>query len=65
MGGLGGAFVFAFLFPEIEEHLLAVGRYGSVTVPDLLGIHGIWIAAPLGIACIWLATRLPEPGGVR
>ena len=63
MGGLGGALVFAFLFPEIEEYLLSVGRYGPVTIPDLFGIHGIWIAAPLGIVCIWLAGRLPNPGG--
>jgi hypothetical protein len=31
-----------------------------VTIPGLVGIHGIWFAAPLGIVCIWLATRLPE-----
>lgn len=64
-GGLLGALVFAFLFPEVEEHLLGIGRYGSVTIPGVLGIRGIWIAAPLGIACIWLAIRLPEPGGAR
>jgi uncharacterized membrane protein YedE/YeeE len=63
VGGLCGALVFAFMFPEIEEHLLVVGRYGALTIPDLLGIHGIWVAAPLGIVCIWLAMRLPEPGG--
>ncbi|HSL04910.1 MAG TPA: YeeE/YedE thiosulfate transporter family protein [Nitrospiraceae bacterium] len=65
MGGLGGALVFAFIFPEIEESLLAVGRYGPVTIPSLLGTHGILIAAPLGIVCIWLAMRLPNPGGAR
>jgi hypothetical protein len=64
-GGLCGALVFAFLFPEVEEHLLAVGRYGPVTIPGLVGIHGIWLAAPLGIVCIWLATRLPMTGGAR
>lgn len=64
-GGLCGALVFAVLFPEVEEHLLAVGRYGPVTIPGLVGIHGIWLAAPLGIVCIWLATRLPMTGGAR
>jgi uncharacterized membrane protein YedE/YeeE len=63
IGGLCGALVFAFMFPEIEEHLLVVGRYGPVTISGLIGIHGLWIAAPLGIVCIWLARRLPEPGG--
>lgn len=65
MGGLAGALVFAFLFPEIEEHLLAVGRYGPVTIPGLLGIPGIWIAAPVGVLCMWLAMKLPKPGGAR
>jgi uncharacterized protein len=65
LGGLCGALAFAFMFPEVEESLLAVGRYGPVTIPDLLGIHGIWIAAPLGVVCIWLAIRLPTLGGVR
>lgn len=58
-GGLVGAMVFAFLFPELEEHLLAVGRYGAVTLHGELGIAGIWLAAPLGALFIWLAHRLP------
>ena len=65
MGGLCGALVFAFMFSEVEEYLLAVGRYGPETIPGLLGIHGIWIAAPLGIVCAWLAMRWPEPRGAR
>ena len=65
LGGLFGALAFAFLFPEVEESLMTIGRYGPVTVPDLLGIHGIWIAVPLGVVCIWLALRLPTLGGVR
>ena len=65
LGGLCGALAFAFLFPEVEESLMTIGRYGPVTIPDLLGIHGIWIAVPLGVVCIWLALRLPTLGGVR
>jgi uncharacterized protein len=65
IGGLCGALVFAFMFPVVEEFLLSIGRYGPVTIPDLFGIHGIWIAAPLGIVCIWLATRLSSPGCAR
>jgi uncharacterized membrane protein YedE/YeeE len=65
LGGLCGALVFAFMFPEVEESLLTVGRYGPVTIPGLIGIYGMWIAAPLGIVCIWLAIRLPEQGGAQ
>jgi len=65
LGGLCGALAFAFLFPDVEESLMTIGRYGPVTIPDATGIHGIWIAMPLGMASIWLATRLPNSGGAR
>lgn len=57
-GGLAGAMTFAFAYPEFEEHLLAIGRYGPVTLHGELGIAGIWLAAPLGVLCMWLAYRL-------
>jgi hypothetical protein len=59
LGGLLGAAVFAFLFPEIEEYLLSIGRYGKVTLHGELGIAGLWLAVPLGGLFIWLAFRLP------
>jgi uncharacterized membrane protein YedE/YeeE len=65
LGGLCGALAFAFMFPEVEESLMTIGRYGPVTIPDAIGIRGIWIAMPLGMACIWLAARLPHSGGAR
>lgn len=58
-GGLVGALTFAFVFPEFEDELLAVGFYGPVTLPDWLGVRGLWLAVPLGGAAIWLASRLP------
>lgn len=57
-GGLTGAMAFAFLFPDLEETLMAVGRYGAVTLHGEAGIAGIWLAVPLGALCIWLACRL-------
>lgn len=65
LGGLLGALIFAFLFPELEESLSAIGRYGPITVHGELGVPGIWIAAPLGALCLWLAMRLPQRGGAR
>lgn len=62
LGGLVGALVFAFLFPELEEHLLSIGRYGKVTLHGELGIAGLWLALPLGGLFIWLACRLPIRG---
>jgi len=59
LGGLVGALVFAFAFPELEEHWLSMGRFGSVTVQGLLGVQGIWLAVPLSVGCLYLASRLP------
>ena len=65
LGGLLGAAVFAFLFPELEEHLLSIGSYGKITLHGELGIAGIWLAVSLGGLFIWLAFRLPLKGETR
>jgi uncharacterized membrane protein YedE/YeeE len=65
LGGLAGALAFAFLFPDLEEHLLSVGRYGKVTLHGELGIAGIWLAVPLGGLIVWLAFRLPLKRATR
>lgn len=62
LGGLLGALVFAFMFPDVETYLLSVGRYGPVTIHESFGMPGIVIAAPMGALCLWLAMQLPEPG---
>lgn len=61
LGGLLGALVFAFMFPDLESSLVSLGRYGPVTIQEAFGIRGIVIAAPLGAFCWWLAVRLPAP----
>lgn len=63
LGGLAGAMAFAVAFPELEEHLMAIGRYGKVTLHGELGLAGLWLAVPLGGVSIWLAFRLPIRGG--
>lgn len=65
LGGLVGALVFAFMFPELERHLLSMGQFGPVTVQGFLGMQGIWLAAPLAAGCLYLAWRLPGSGGTR
>lgn len=65
LGGLLGALVFAFLFPNLETYLVSFGKYGPVTIHESFGVSGIMIAAPMGVLCLWLAAKLPEPGGLR
>ena len=62
-GGLWGAVIFAFLYPDLEGALLSVGQFGPITLHQALGISVMVIALPLGVLCLWVAMRLPEPGG--
>jgi uncharacterized protein len=61
-GGLFGALAFAFLVPELERALFALGRFGGITLHGSLGVPGLAFALPLSLACLWLAVRLPRPG---
>jgi len=65
LGGLLGALVFAFMFPDLEAFLLSIGQYGPVTIHGSFGIQGLLLAAPLGALCLWLAAKLPAGGGAR
>jgi uncharacterized membrane protein YedE/YeeE len=65
LGGLLGALVFAFMFPDLEAFLLSVGQYGPVTIHGSFGIQGLFLAAPVGALCLWMAAKLPGGGGAR
>ncbi|WP_455379130.1 DUF6691 family protein [Petrachloros mirabilis] len=60
-GGLFGAVIFAFLYPDLETVLLSFGRFGPITLDQVIAVPGVMIALPLGALCIWGAIRLPEP----
>jgi uncharacterized membrane protein YedE/YeeE len=62
-GGLFGALIFAFLYPDLESSLLSIGQFGRVTLYEALAVPGVAIALPLGALCLWVAMRLPELGG--
>jgi len=64
-GGLFGALVFAFMFPDLESLLISFGQYGPVTIHGSFGVPGLVLAVPLGALCLWLAFKLPDPGGAR
>lgn len=64
-GGLFGAVIFAFLYPDLESVLFSIGRFGPVRLHDGLAVPGLAIAVPFGALCLWLAMWLPDPGGAR
>ena len=59
VGGLCGALVFAFLWPDLESSLASLGGFGPVTIHGSFGINGLVIALPLGVLCLWGAIKLP------
>lgn len=59
-GGFFGALTFAFLYPDLETLLFSFGRFGPVTVHEVLALPGLAIALPLGALCLWLAAKLPD-----
>ena len=59
VGGLCGALVFAFLWPDLESSLASLGGFGPVTIHGSFGVNGLVIALPLGVLCLWGAIKLP------
>ncbi|EGG29168.1 MAG: YeeE/YedE thiosulfate transporter family protein [Aequoribacter sp.] len=55
VGALVGAFLFAFAYPVLEETVLAPANLGSISLESVLGVQGIWIAAPFSALLIFLA----------
>lgn len=60
IGMLGGAALFAELFPLIKRTVLTWGNYGKITLPQILGInHWIVIAimVVLGLIMFWFFEK--------
>lgn len=55
LGGLVGAFLFSLAFPYIEGMLIEPMNFGSITLRDLTGVSGIYLAIPFSLALLALA----------
>lgn len=55
LGGLLGALLFSFAFPYIEGALIEPLNFGKVTVQDLTGISGIYLAPPFSALLLMLS----------
>ncbi|MDA0978275.1 MAG: YeeE/YedE thiosulfate transporter family protein [Proteobacteria bacterium] len=55
LGALFGAFLFSLAFPVLDSLLLQPANLGKVTLEDLLGIDGIYLAIPFSLALLYLA----------
>ena len=55
IGGLVGALLFSFAFPYLEAMLIEPFNFGAVTLRDLTGVSGIYLAIPFSAMLIALA----------
>ena len=53
-GALVGAFLFSLVYPSFES-LISSANFGQVTMEDLLGINGIYLAIPMSCALLALS----------
>jgi xanthosine utilization system XapX-like protein len=61
LGILLGAWLYAEAYPLLRGNLLAVGQYGKLTLPGILGVNHWLVIVPLaalGVAALlWLDRR--------
>lgn len=55
IGGLVGALLFSLAYPALEATLIAPFNFGAVTLRDLTGISGIYLAIPFSAMLLGLA----------
>ena len=62
LGMLAGGAVFAVLFPWLENHLMSIGDFGKVTLPQLLGISPWPVIAVFAAGGVFLLRWLEKKG---
>lgn len=55
IGGLVGAGLFALFYPTIEATLIQPLNFGKITLSDLTGLSGVYLAIPLSAMLLGLA----------
>ncbi len=55
VGAFVGAFLFSLAFPLLDEMLLQKANFGKITMEDLLGINGIYLAIPFSMVLLFIA----------
>ncbi|MDH3643449.1 MAG: YeeE/YedE family protein [Gammaproteobacteria bacterium] len=55
LGALVGAFTFSLVYPYIETGLIQNANFGKITMEDLAGINGIYLAVPFSLALLGLS----------
>lgn len=62
VGMLLGGIVFALLYPAIQTHLAPIGSFGSVSLPEVLGISHWFVIAALAVGAFFLFRFFERKG---
>ena len=62
LGMLIGGIVFAFLFPFIQNVIRPIGEFGSISLPELLGINHWFVIAALAVGAFFLFRFFEKKG---
>jgi uncharacterized membrane protein YedE/YeeE len=63
LGMLGGAAVFAEAYPYLKKTVLTWGNFGTITLPQILGVHH-WFVIPIFIVIVLMLFRWFEKKGL-
>jgi hypothetical protein len=55
LGALFGAFVFAMAFPVLDVWLLQNANFGKITLEEVIGVSGIYLAIAFSMMLLFLA----------
>lgn len=55
LGALTGAFIFSLVYPGLEAVLIQNANFGAITLVNIFGVSGIYLAIPFSAALIFIA----------
>jgi hypothetical protein len=55
LGALIGAFIFSLAFPYMDAWLMQNANFGKITMEDVIGVRGVFLAIPFSLILLGLA----------
>lgn len=55
IGALFGAFIFSLVFPSMDAWLIQHANFGKITMEEVIGVSGIYLAIPFSVMLLFMA----------
>jgi hypothetical protein len=62
VGTLIGVWLFAVIFPKLDNVILNIGAFGKATIPELLGVHPWVVVLPVCCAILAFLIAIEKAG---